>query len=118
MKPKCVITLDLPEDIVAPLERHYDVMAWAKADGLVTKSSVMVGIGESDDELVATLADLAGIGCVNTAYQVKQRRFARSAAPAHRDRLAGCDVEVEPVQYIVLPLPLGETAAYAAQVDG
>ena len=34
MKPKCVITLDLPEDIVAPLERHYDVMAWAKADAM------------------------------------------------------------------------------------
>jgi len=34
VKPKCVITLDLPEDIVAPLERHYDVMAWAKADAM------------------------------------------------------------------------------------
>ena len=34
MKPKCVITLDLPEDIVAPLKGHYDVMAWAKADGM------------------------------------------------------------------------------------
>lgn len=34
MKPKCVITLDLPEDIVAPLKGHYDVMAWAKADSM------------------------------------------------------------------------------------
>ena len=34
MKPKCVITLDLPEDIVVPLERHYDVMAWAKVDAM------------------------------------------------------------------------------------
>ena len=34
MKPKCVITLDLPEDIVAPLKGHYDVMAWAKADAI------------------------------------------------------------------------------------
>ena len=34
MKPKCVITLDLPEDIVAPLKGHYDVMAWAKADAM------------------------------------------------------------------------------------
>ena len=34
MKPKCVITLDLPEDIVVPLERHYDVIAWAKADAM------------------------------------------------------------------------------------
>ena len=34
MKPKCVVTLDLPEDILVPLERHYDVMAWAKADAM------------------------------------------------------------------------------------
>jgi len=34
VKPKCVITLDLPEDIVAPLKGHYDVMAWAKADAM------------------------------------------------------------------------------------
>ena len=34
MKPKCVITLDLPEDIVVPLERYYDVIGWAKADAM------------------------------------------------------------------------------------
>jgi lipoic acid synthetase len=43
--------------------RSLAVLAWAKAEGLVTKSSLMVGIGETDDEVVATLADLAGIGC-------------------------------------------------------
>ena len=43
--------------------RSLAVLAWAKSDGLVTKSSVMVGVGETDDEVVATLADLAGIGC-------------------------------------------------------
>lgn len=34
MKPKCVITLDLPEDIVAPLQSRYEVMAWAAADAM------------------------------------------------------------------------------------
>jgi lipoic acid synthetase len=43
--------------------RSLAVLAWAKEAGLTTKSSVMVGLGETDDELVGTLADLAGIGC-------------------------------------------------------
>jgi lipoic acid synthetase len=43
--------------------RSLSVLAHAKAAGLVTKSSIMVGVGETDDELVGALADLAGIGC-------------------------------------------------------
>lgn len=43
--------------------RSLAVLAHAKAAGLVTKSSIMVGVGENDDELVGALADLAGIGC-------------------------------------------------------
>lgn len=43
--------------------RSLAVLSWAKEAGLVTKSSLMVGVGETDDEVVATLADLAGIGC-------------------------------------------------------
>ena len=34
MKPKCVITLDLPEDIVVPLQSHFEVMAWAAPDAM------------------------------------------------------------------------------------
>ncbi|MEJ7798921.1 MAG: lipoyl synthase [Ilumatobacter sp.] len=43
--------------------RSLAVLAHAKAAGLVTKSSVMVGLGETDDELVGALGDLAGVGC-------------------------------------------------------
>jgi lipoic acid synthetase len=43
--------------------RSLAVLSWATSAGLVTKSSVMVGVGETDEEVVATLADLAGIGC-------------------------------------------------------
>ena len=43
--------------------RSLSVLAHAKAAGLVTKSSIMVGVGETDDELVGALADLAGVGC-------------------------------------------------------
>jgi lipoyl synthase len=38
------------------------VLARAKAEGLVTKSSIIVGLGETFDEVVRTLADLAAIG--------------------------------------------------------
>jgi lipoic acid synthetase len=42
--------------------RSLAVLARAKADGLVTKSGLMVGLGEEIDEVHAALADLAGVG--------------------------------------------------------
>lgn len=42
--------------------RSLSVLARAKAAGLTTKSGLIVGMGETDDEVDATLADLAGIG--------------------------------------------------------
>jgi lipoic acid synthetase len=38
------------------------VLARAKEAGLVTKSGIIVGMGEEPDEVVATLADLHGVG--------------------------------------------------------
>ncbi len=46
----------------ASYARSLSVLARAKADGLTTKSGLIVGMGETDDEIVATLADLASIG--------------------------------------------------------
>ncbi len=43
--------------------RSLAVLARAKAAGLVTKSSIMVGLGETTDEVVEALGDLAGVGC-------------------------------------------------------
>jgi lipoic acid synthetase len=43
--------------------RSLSVLARAKADGLLVKSGIMVGLGEADDEVVGALADLAGVGC-------------------------------------------------------
>jgi lipoic acid synthetase len=43
--------------------RSLAVLAHAKRSGLVTKSGLMVGLGETDQELVGALADLAAIGC-------------------------------------------------------
>jgi lipoic acid synthetase len=43
--------------------RSLSVLSHAKGAGLTVKSGIMVGLGETDDELVGALADLAGIGC-------------------------------------------------------
>jgi lipoic acid synthetase len=42
--------------------RSLAVLARAKEAGLVTKSGLIVGMGETDDEVIATLADLRGVG--------------------------------------------------------
>ena len=42
--------------------RSLSVLARAKAAGLTTKSGLIVGMGETDEEVVGCLADLAGIG--------------------------------------------------------
>jgi lipoyl synthase len=42
--------------------RSLAVLARAKEGGLVTKSGLIVGMGESDDEVMATLADLRAVG--------------------------------------------------------
>ena len=46
----------------AAYARSLAVLARAKAAGLVTKSGLIVGMGERDDEIVATLADLRAVG--------------------------------------------------------
>ena len=42
--------------------RSLSVLARAKAAGLTTKSGLIVGMGETPDEIAGCLADLAGIG--------------------------------------------------------
>ena len=42
--------------------RSLSVLARAKAAGLTTKSGLIVGMGETDDEVDGCLADLAGVG--------------------------------------------------------
>jgi lipoic acid synthetase len=42
--------------------RSLAVLARARAAGLTTKSGMVVGMGETDEEILATLADLAGVG--------------------------------------------------------
>jgi lipoic acid synthetase len=42
--------------------RSLSVLSRAKAAGLATKSGLIVGMGETHDEIVGCLADLAGVG--------------------------------------------------------
>ena len=42
--------------------RSLALLARVKEEGLTTKSGLITGLGESDEELVATLADLASVG--------------------------------------------------------
>jgi lipoic acid synthetase len=46
----------------ASYARSLGVLSRAKAAGLTTKSGIMVGMGERVDEVLATLADLHGVG--------------------------------------------------------
>jgi len=49
---------------VAKYERSLDVLRWASEEGMLTKSSVMLGLGESEDEVLGVARDLreAGVG--------------------------------------------------------
>ncbi len=49
----------------AKYARSLWVLARAKSKGLVTKSSIMVGLGESEEEVVGVLRDLRGVDCDN-----------------------------------------------------
>ncbi len=42
--------------------RSLAVLARAKAAGLTTKSGIILGLGEQEDEVVDALADLRGVG--------------------------------------------------------
>jgi lipoyl synthase len=44
-------------------QRSLDVIRQARADGLVTKSNLILGMGETRDEVSATMGDLIDAGC-------------------------------------------------------
>ena len=74
--------------------RSLAVLARAKAAGLVTKSGLILGMGERDDEVVGALADLAAVGVdIVTLGQylrptTRHLPVARWVAPATFDSLA------------------------------
>ena len=73
--------------------RSLAVLARAGQAGLVTKSGLMVGLGEREDEVVATIADLRGVGVsiVTVGQYLRPSRdhlpVSRYWAPEEFDRL-------------------------------
>lgn len=63
--------------------RSLAVLARAADAGLTTKSSIIVGMGETFEEVVGTLADLAGIGC-NIVTIGQYLRPTTNHLPIHR----------------------------------
>jgi lipoic acid synthetase len=49
--------------IQAKYERSLKILKWAKENGLITKSGLMVGIGEKINEIIELMQDLRSIGC-------------------------------------------------------
>ena len=47
---------------VAKYQRSLDVLRWAAEDKMLTKSSLMLGLGETDDEILAVARDLRDAG--------------------------------------------------------
>jgi lipoic acid synthetase len=67
----------------AAYARSLSVLARAKAAGLTTKSGLIVGMGETDDEVHQTLADLAGVG-VDIVTIGQYLRPTTNHLPVHR----------------------------------
>ena len=60
----------------AVYERSLDLLARSKRKGLVTKSGIMVGLGESYEEIIETLKDLRESSCdIVTIGQYLQPTF-------------------------------------------
>jgi lipoic acid synthetase len=74
--------------------RSLSVLAAARAAGLATKSGLIVGMGETDDEIIGALADLAsvGVGIVTIGQYLRPTTHhlpvARWVTPEQFDRYA------------------------------
>jgi lipoic acid synthetase len=76
-------------------ERSLDVLRQARAAGLITKSNLILGMGETRQEVSAALTDLQGAGCellTITQYlrpSPRHHPVTRWVPPAEFDELAG-----------------------------
>jgi lipoyl synthase len=81
-------------------ERSLEVLGAAKQDGLVTKSNLILGMGERRDEIASAMADLRAVGCELLTITQYLR-----PSPRHH-----------PVDRWVPPEEFGELAAEAADL--
>jgi lipoic acid synthetase len=67
----------------AKYERSLELISWFKSKGLRTKSGIMVGIGETKEEVMELIADLYSSGCdIMTVGQYLQPT--KNHLPVHR----------------------------------
>jgi lipoyl synthase len=99
--------------------RSLGVLARAGAAGLVTKSGLMVGLGETEDEVVATMADLRGVGVsiVTIGQYLRPSRdhlpVARYWTPEEFDRLRAAGAALGVAHVEASPLTRSSYAAAA-----
>ena len=111
----------------ASYARSLAVLARAHRAGLFTKSSVILGMGESEDEVVATMADLRNVGVdiVTLGQYLRPTSshlpVARWWTPAEFDRLAAIGAEMGFAHVQASPLTRSsyhaKQAASAAHAD-
>ncbi|MHB8220262.1 MAG: lipoyl synthase [Acidimicrobiales bacterium] len=100
--------------------RSLAVLARAADAGLTVKSGLMVGLGEEEDEVVATLADLrsAGVAIATIGQYLRPTRehlpVARWWAPEEFDRLAAAGRDVGLTHVVASPLTRSSYHARAA----
>jgi len=100
--------------------RSLAVLARAADAGLTVKSGLMVGLGEQEDEVVATLADLrsVGVAIATIGQYLRPTRqhlpVARWWAPEEFDRLAAAGRDVGLAHVVASPLTRSSYHARAA----
>src|SRR5207248_4694711 len=68
-------------------ERSLDVLRAARDTGLITKSNLILGMGEQPDEVIAAMADLHAAGCeLLTLTQRSEERRVGKECIARRAR--------------------------------
>jgi lipoic acid synthetase len=112
-------------------ERSLDVLTQARAAGLVTKSNLILGLGETRDEVSAAMVDLHQAGCdllTITQYLRPSKRHHPVVRFAHPDEFVEMAAEAEALGFLgVLSGPLVRSSyragrlyqqAIAARADG
>ena len=61
----------------AQYNRSLDVLKYAKQKGFITKTSIMLGLGETEDELIQTMRDLNTVHCdiLNIGQYLKPTKY-------------------------------------------
>ncbi|WP_460774163.1 lipoyl synthase [Microbacterium sp. GXF7504] len=101
-------------------ERSLGVITAAHEDGLITKSNLILGMGETDAEVVAALADLREAGCdivTITQYLRPSPRHLPVARWVRPDEFVGFKAEAEALGFLgVLAGPLVRSSYRAGRL--